>query len=338
MAKEIFKPAEPNDLGFGTAVNSSNQRVMNRDGSSNVVKKGLPLFRPYEVYIKLITMPWAKFLFFIFLGYLIANFIFASLYMALGKGALMGASTRDFWSEFQDAFFFSSQTISTLGFARISPSGLLPSALAAIESLIGLLVFALATGLLYGRFSRPVAKVLYSRWALISPYRDVTGLMFRIANLRSSEMVDVQLNITYSQIENHAGQKVRKFYPLVLERSKVNVLSMTWTVVHPIDSDSPLFGKVKEDFENTSMELMVLVKSFDDTFSQTVHSRTSYKAEDLIVGAKFIPVVDHTSRGVISINLAKISEYVLVSLPEAKMPESTDNQNIGTEESIARKS
>lgn len=316
MTKPNFLPEEPNDLGFGTMPSSGNQRVMNRDGSSNVVKKGLPFLRPYEVYMKLITMPWGNFLVLIFVSYLIANFIFASLYMALGKDALMGASTHDFWSEFQDAFFFSSQTLSTLGFARISPSGLLSSSIAAIESLTGLLVFALATGLLYGRFSRPMAKVLYSQWAIISPYREITGLMFRIANLRSSELVDVQINVTYSQIEVHNGQKVRKFYPLELERNKVNLLSMTWTVVHPIDADSPLFGKTRDNFDATSMELLVIIKAFDDTFSQTVHSRVSYKSEELIFGAHFIPVVDHNSRGVITINLAKISEYVLVSLPE----------------------
>lgn len=315
MSKKIFVPVEPNDLGFGTSVGNVNQRVMNRDGSSNVKKKGLPVFRPYEIYIKLITMPWGKFLLLIFISYLIANFLFASLYMALGKGALMGASTHDFWSEFQDAFFFSSQTISTLGFARISPAGLLPSAVAAIESLIGLLIFALATGLLYGRFSRPVAKILYSEWALISPYQEITGLMFRVANLRSTELVDVQVDITYSHIENINGQQMRKFYPLQLERSKVNILSMTWTVVHPIDSESPLYGKQQADFDKSSMEIMVLIKAFDDTFSQNVHSRISYKAEELITGAKFIPVIDHTAKGTLTINLAKISEYILVDLP-----------------------
>lgn len=315
MEKKIFIPAEPDDLGFGTAAGTADQRIINRDGTSNVIKKGLPVFRPYEIYIKLITMPWGKFLVLIFISYLIANFLFASLYMALGKNALMGASTRDFWSEFQDAFFFSSQTISTLGFARISPSGLLPSAVAAIESLIGLLIFALATGLLYGRFSRPVAKILYSEWALISPYQDISGLMFRIANLRSTELIDVEVVITYSQLEMHEGSQIRRYYPLTLERKKVPILSMTWTVVHPIDADSPLYGKQKADFDKSSMEIMVLVKAFDDTFSQNVHSRFSYKEHELITGAKFIPVLNHTPRGTITINLAKISEYSLIDLP-----------------------
>lgn len=330
MAKHLFKPLEPNDLGFGTSVSSGNQRIMNRDGSSNVEKRGLPFFRPYELYIRLITMPWGKFLFLVFLGYLASNFLFASLYVSLGKDALMGASTRDFWSEFQDAFFFSSQTISTLGFARISPSGLLPSAVAAIESLIGLLVFALATGLLYGRFSRPVAKILYSEWALIAPYRDITGLMFRIANLRSTELVDVQISATYTQIETHQGNKIRKFYPLQLERDKVSILSMTWTVVHPIDADSPLFKLTKADFDAASVEIIVMIKAFDDTFSQNVHSRSSYKPEEMIVGGRFIPATDHNSNGVVSINLAKISEYVLVNLPE--LPPELAKEKAGYEE------
>ncbi len=312
MAIRNLQPPEPNDLGFGTNSTTNNQRLVNRDGQSNVLKTGLPFFRPYDAYLKLITMGWGHFLLLVFTGYLIANFVFATIYVLLGRHSLMGASSASFWSEFQDAFFFSSQTISTLGFSRISPAGFASSSVAAVEALIGLLAFALATGLLYGRFSRPVAKILYSEWALISPYREMKGLMFRIANMRRSELIDADVTMTLSRNELQGGKMLRRFYPLSLERKLVPILSMTWTVVHPIDEESPFHGLSLEELRNSDMEVVILIKAFDDTFSQTVHSRFSYKFSELVYNAKFVPVTHPDKEGRTVVDLSRISEYQIV--------------------------
>lgn len=294
------------DLGFGTQPVSENQRLMNADGSSNVKRIGLPFFRTADTYNWLISMSWKKFLFTILLAYLVVNAFFAFLYVAIGIEHLQGAtgiSTRD---HFFDAFFFSAQTISTVGYGHISPDGFITSCLAAFESMLGLLAFALATGLLYGRFSRPNAKIIYSKNMVIAPYKEIKGLMFRFANLRNNELIEIEVQVVLSYNEVVQGKKTRRFYPLELERSKIGLLTMSWTVVHPIDENSPFFNKTASDLAKAEVELLVLTKAFDDTFSQTVHTRTSYRDEDIIHNAKFVTIVSKDSKGQTLLDLSKI--------------------------------
>ena len=297
------------DLGFGTQPVTGEQRMMNPDGSSNIKRIGLPLIRTSDTYNWLISMTWKKFLFILLIAYLIVNIFFALLYVLIGIEHLKGASGITPRDHFFDAFFFSAQTISTVGYGHISPDGFLTSCLAAFESMLGLLAFALATGLLYGRFSRPTAKISYSKNMVIAPYKEGLGLMFRLANLRNNQLIEIEVQVVLSYNESVKGKKTRRFYPLELERSKIGLLTMSWTIVHPIDESSPFHQKTAAELADAEVEILVLLKAFDDTFSQTVHTRTSYKDEDIIHNARFVTIFSSDNNGQTILDLSKIGTY-----------------------------
>lgn len=306
-----------NDLGFGTQAVAKNQRVLNQDGSVNVKRKGLSLFDTSNNYHTLITMRWTHFWMLVFSGYILINLVFTCIYLAIGAENLIGSEGHTTMNRFFDAFFFSAQTISTVGYGHISPSGVATNSVAALESMLGLLSFALATGLLYGRFSRPTARIVYSDRILVSPYRDKeVGLMFRLANKRRSSLIDLQVEVIFSYNEDVDGKPVRRFVQLELERKKVSILSLNWTVVHPIDEHSPLKGVTYDDMIKAEANFAVLLKAFDDTFSQTVHSRTSYQFDEIVWGGKFSPAFERDEDGRIVIDLSKISSHEVVEIKQ----------------------
>jgi len=301
------------DLGFGPQPVIKNQQLINKDGSPNVKRVGLPFFNTANNYHTLITMSWAKFWIMVVSGYALLNVIFALIYMSFGPGSLDGSSGSTTFNHFWDAFFFSAQTISTVGYGHISPRGMAANSVAALESMMGLLAFALATGLLYGRFSRPSAQIIYSKNILIAPYLENSkGIMFRLANLRRNILIDLEIEIIFSFNEYVDGKVMRRFYPLEVERRKVSVLTMNWTIVHPLNENSPLVDMTKEDLQNSEASFAILLRAFDDTFSQTVHSRTSYQCNEIVWDAKFKPVFNRDENGRIVLDLSKISAYDLV--------------------------
>lgn len=301
------KSHHDDDLGFGNRPMGKDQRMMNANGTPNIKRIGLPFFRSSDTYNWLISMSWGKFLTVIFIAWLIVNILFAFVYVGVGIEHLKGTDGFTTSEHFFDAFFFSAQTISTVGYGHISPSGFITSCIAAFESMLGLLAFALATGLLYGRFSRPNAKILYSKDMVVAPYKEGTALMFRLANYRNSQLIEVAVQLVFTYNELVGGKKTRRFMPLELERSKIGLLNLSWTVVHPINEKSPLFEKTKEELTEAEVELIVLMQAFDDTFSQTVHSRASYLDENIIYDARFAPIFFHDDNGVTTLDLSLIN-------------------------------
>ena len=312
------------DLGFGTQITDPDTQLLNRDGSFNVKRVGGTFWGQIDIFNQLIICSWKRFFSLILAFYLVLNLIFAFIYQAVGIEFLLGADQTNNHSRFMDAFFFSSQTLTTVGYGRIAPIGFWASTVAAIESLLGLLIFALATSLLYGRFSRPVAKILYSNKAIIAPYLDITGFMFRIVNEQSRQLIDIQVEVAVSMLERQPnGKTVRRYYGLNLERSKVNFFPANWTIVHPITDASPIFGKSKEQLLESDAEFLVLIKGTEETYNQTVNSRTSFHAREVTVGAKFLPMFSDTpGAGVVTLDLNKLSDIQEVSLVSQYLPSS----------------
>lgn len=220
------------------------------------------------------------------------------------------------FEKFKEIFFFSAQSLTTVGYGRLNPTSTFNSSLAAIESLTGLLGFALATGLLYGRFSRPVARILFSKNGIIAPYKGYTAFMIRIANKNRAELLDPEATIVMSYIGEENGKKLRKFSNLKLELTHVTLLTMSWTIVHPIDEESPMYGWTADDFIKKEVEFLVLIKAYEETFAQTVHTRSSYRAEEIIFGAKFLPILKPGDNNSVTVELNRINEYTTTPLFE----------------------
>jgi inward rectifier potassium channel len=279
--------ASSDDLGLGTQDGPS--RGVNKDGSFNLRRTGAPRFRPYELYHQLITMSVPRFTLMLLAGNIAANLVFAGIYLAVGMEHFDRTGGPALLDRFLDAFFFSTQTLTTVGNGHIHPVSALASSVAALESLLGLMGFALACGLVYGRFSRPHARILFSRLATLAPYRGATAFMFRIVNERSNQLIELEAHVTLSLRDPETGQHI--FTVLRLERERINLFPSNWTIVHPIDEDSPLAGMTAEDLRAADAEFIVLIKAFDDTFAQNVFARSSYKSEELAWGLRFVPMV-----------------------------------------------
>jgi inward rectifier potassium channel len=275
------------NTGFGTNTSDYGGRFVNKEGRPNVEIKGIPFLSRISWYHTMLGLPGWKFLTIIFSFYIIINFIFAGIYFLIGVEHLNGIDSLSDLGRFGAAYFFSAQTFTTVGYGHISPDGVLTSAVAAGEALVGLLSFAIATGLFYGRFSKPKAYLKFSHNALIAPYKDINALMLRVATFKNTTLTDAEAKVTVGMPVEEDGRTVNRFFPLELEYSIVNALTLSWTIVHPITEDSPFYNFSKADFENLNGEILVFVKAFDDMFSNTVVSRSSYTFKEVVVGAKF---------------------------------------------------
>jgi inward rectifier potassium channel len=285
------------------------RRAINPDGSFNVRREGLDL-RNANYYLNLITMPWPRFLTLLLTAYFLVNCLFAVLYYAAGMEHLKGADMSSPFMEFASAFFFSGHTLTTVGYGNVTPEGLLTNSISSIEAMTGLLGFAIATGLLYGRFSKPTARLLFSEKMLVVPYQDGLSLQFRIANKRSNILMELEATVTLMTVEiGENGALQRKFKELKLERPKVLFLPLTWTIVHPIDADSPLYGKTQEDVTNLQVELIILIKCFDDTFGQTVHARYSYPHNEIVWNARFEQAFEIAESGDLVLRVDRVGRH-----------------------------
>ena len=313
---------ELKDLGFGAEVaRSTRQRLLNADGSFNVDREGLDPFSSLSLYHWLLTISWPRFIGFIAGSYVVVNALFALAFLLCGPDALQSSSGSFAGHPFYRAFFFSVDTFATIGYGNIIPIGVAANTLVTIEALLNILGIALATGVVFARFSRPSTRIIYSRNAIVAPYQDKTALEFRIANARSNQLIEVQVQVILTKIEHIGGSTVRKFYDLDLERHRVVFFALSWTVVHPIDPHSPMWGLTDKDLVDSDAELLVLLLGTDETVSQTVHSRSSYKADEIVWGAKFANMFLRTeAEGIIGMDLSRIHDFEMVSVV-ARPPE-----------------
>jgi len=300
-----------NDTGFGTNVSSYGGRFINRDGSYNLQKVGVSFWNRFSLFHSMLNMPLWKFITVIVLFFLSINLLYTIIYIVIGTDGFQGIVATTRWQQYKELYFFSTETFTTVGYGRVNPMGDGVNMVAAIEAMSGFLSFAVATGLIYGRFAKPRSHIAFSDHALIAPYQDKTALMFRIASYKDSHNLsdaEIKVNLALQVQEN--GKATYKFYSLELERSKVDTLMMNWTVVHPIDEKSPLLGLTEEDYKSSDVEVYVNIKGFDDVYSTVVIQRTSYTYDEIIFNAKFVTMYHESEDGKTTIlELDKLSEY-----------------------------
>jgi inward rectifier potassium channel len=281
------------------------RRAINKDGTFNVHRRGTT-WRDTNGYLVLINMHWAGFFTCVLVGYCVVNTLFALVYYALGPEQLQGADAPTNFAHFLNSFYFSAHTLTTVGYGSISPKGTAANFVAAFEAMVGLMGFALATGLLFGRVSRPSARIGFSGKMVIAPYQDGTSLQFRIVNKRANNLMELEAKVMLMAVGGAPGNLKRDYMVLRLERPGVYFFPLTWTIVHPIDEHSPLYGKTAADLERLQAEVLILIKGFDDTFSQTVHARYSYRYDEIVWGARFAPAFDVDGQGKIELEVDKV--------------------------------
>jgi inward rectifier potassium channel len=295
------------DPGLTQQFTAPVRRMINKDGTFNVHRRGIT-WRDYHPYLHLVNLSWPSFLMVEFLGYMVINTVFAVIYFLLGRGQLQGGDAPTEVGRFLNDFFFSAHTLSTVGYGNISPNSPASNAVAVVEALVGVLGFAVATGLLFGRVSRPSARIGFSSNMLIAPYQGGTALEFRVVNRRRNDLVDIEARVMLMTVEMQDGKPQRTYKLLRLEREKVMFLPLTWTIVHGIDADSPLAGKSEEDLRRLQAEVLILIQAYDDTFSQTVIARQSYRFDEVLWDRKFEPAFFVDDDGDLVLELKKVGE------------------------------
>lgn len=285
-------------------------RLLNHDGTFNIRRHGVRKRVFSDLYHGLLSVSWPTFLALLAGTYLLVNGLFAVAYTLCGEGALEGASKQGWPDRLVDAFFFSVQTLATIGYGRITPAGIPANLLVTCEALLGLLGLALATGLLFARFSRPTARVRFSNVAMLSPHEGVPSLVFRMANARLNQIVEARVRVSLARDEVTAeGERYRTFYDLELERSESPIFALSWTVVHPITEKSPLHGATRESLGACRAEIFVSLTGIDETFSQAIHTRFSYIPSEIVWGGLFEDILSRVDDGQITIDLDRLNDY-----------------------------
>jgi inward rectifier potassium channel len=308
MKKPTFDP------GLTQQFTGSLRRAINKDGSFNVHRR-CASWRDIHPYLHLINMRWLPFLAVLFLSLVAVTAIFALIYFGLGPQQLQGADAPTAGGRFLNAFFFSAHTLTTVGYGNIAPRGIAVNSLAALEATLGLMAFALATSLLFGRFSRPSARIGFSDRILIAPYQDGTSLQFRIVNLRPNILMELEAQILLMTVEGPPERRTRNYNLLNLERDRIVFFPLTWTIVHPIDEASPLYGKTASELEEVQAEVLILIKGYDETFSQSVHARYSYRYDEIVWEARFSPAFHIDAEGDMVLDVDRVGA---VAIPESR--------------------
>ena len=294
------------DLGFGSVVGGAHEkRLLNRDGSFTSKRVGFSALSYLNGYHALLTISWPRFLGIVAALYLLLNTIFAGAYLMSGAAGLGGVGDTAMGGHWQRAFFFSVETFATIGYGHVFPVGTAANWVVTVESLVSLLSVALMTGIVFARFSRPTAAVLFSDVAVVAPYQGTTGFMFRITNARSNQLMELEAKVLFSRLDVTG----RRYDQLKLERTKVVFFPMSWTIVHPIVEGSPMWGLTHDDLVDSDAEFLILMSGIDETFSQTVHARSSYKPSEIEFGKKFANMYNPVAEdGTISIDVSRLSE------------------------------
>jgi len=293
------------DPGLTQQFGNPLRRAINKDGSFNVRRTG-NRWRAFHPWLGLVDMSWTGFAVVLAIAWLMVNTGFALIYYGLNPAELQGVGGSTPLERFLGDFFFSAQTLTTVGYGGIVPRGITANFVASTEALIGLMAFAVGTGLLLARVSRPSARIAFSRHALIAPYQNGTSLQFRIVNERRNNLMELEARVLLMTVAPKDGRLQRRYDVLKLERPNVIFFPLTWTVVHPIEESSPLYGKTAADFERLQAEVLILIKGFDESFSQTVNARYSYRYDEILWDRRFAPAFHIDEAGDMILDLDRV--------------------------------
>lgn len=280
-------------------------RTLMRDGNFNAVRLDRPGFHLSELYHFLMVAPWPLFLGLVAGVYVITNFVFATLFR-LGGDCIANATP----GSFADAFFFSVQTLATIGYGSMAPATTYAHILVTVEALFGLIVAAMSTGLMFAKFARPTARVQFSDVALITPRNGKPHLVFRVANVRGNQIVEATLRLIMMRFEVTAeGERLRRILDLPLVRAQNPIFALTWTVMHEIDEKSPLYQADFQALREERMEILAILVGIDGTFAQTIHARHSYTVDEIIPNARFLDLIRELPDGRRGVDMRLLSAH-----------------------------
>lgn len=310
---KLSRKSKIKDPGFGYSSTEKEKSFINDDGTSNIIHVNRPKSID-DLYTYLITISWLHFFILVLVGFVLVNSIFALIYLLIGIETIT-PSAHNIWVDFLNSFFFSAQTITTVGYGGLSPIGLVAGIISSFQALIGLLSFSFITGLLYGRFSKPKSSVVFSEAIILRKFEKERALMFRLMSKRKQIMIEPEIKVTLSVSEKEKnGEYKRAFFQLKLERDAITYLPTMWTIVHKINSDSPFFEYSNEEIKKLNAKLYILFQNHEDSFSQKVYQIFSYDFKKLVLNHQFkksttfdqdgYPVLDHSLLN----ELEKISE------------------------------
>jgi inward rectifier potassium channel len=301
--------------GFGTTA-SKGIRLFNKNGKPNISIKSDGFFSNKSIYHTIIDLHTFKFIGLTLLSFIVINILFTICYYYISANQINGLQDYSATQKLIHLFFFSVQTFTTVGYGALSPNGISSGIISSIESFTGLLFFALVTGLLYAKFSKPTAFIKFSNHAIIAPFQNGKALMFRIVPYKNTILTNTTVNANVALVIDENGVNKRKFYDLNLEIEKVNSFVLNWTLVHIINEESPLFDIDFSNLENTQIEILVFIKAFDEAYSNQVNARGTYSYHEILNDYKFMPMHHfNEDEQVTVIDINKLSDIEKVALP-----------------------
>ena len=309
--KKTLQNSTFSDLGFGTKITKAGERLINKDGSFNIIRKGKKNWTPYQV---LLSMPSFRFGLLTFSLFILVNSLFAVLFMLIGIEQLNGVPEGNMVSDFLYALFFSIQTFTTVGYGGITPNGILANMISSFCALVGLIGLALITGLFFARFSHPRSHISFSQKAILTPYKNESAFQFRVVNTRSHKIINLEAKVVYTWLESINGELKRRYENLNLERDKVFLFPLNWTIVHPITKQSPLSDKSLEDIKKMHGEFLVMLKGFDESYNQVIHTNVSYIAKDVEKDVQFFPMYTSSEDSPTVLHLDCINKLVPIEV------------------------
>ena len=286
--------------------------VTRNNGPRPVITVGQERAPWSDLYHVMLTATWWQLLGFVLSSYLGLNLVFAALYLAGGDCI---ANVRP--GSLTDMFFFSVQTLATIGYGAMAPTTFYAHVLVTLEALVGMLVVAMTTGLMFAKFSRPTARLLFAEVAVVAPRNAVPHFMFRMANQRGNQIVEARVQAAVARNERTLeGVTMRRFHDLKMVRNQNIIFALTWTAMHEIDEQSPLYGETQQSMIDNNMEIIVSLSGMDDTMNQTVHARWSYLGSDIRWGHRYADIVTIDAQGRRVVNYLKFHDSIAMSSHE----------------------